>query len=190
MELLLRVVDAHAHAHDEVRALALAEEVARRELGARRDVLDDAGEGLASRRRRARSPSRPTRIPASSACGTNTSTYGCVGVRRASPRARPAPTSSPGSTCTSRTSPGACARSDVAREALIGERLARGRASRRARAHASAPRCELRAAATRDAARATCARRSCARPRRPRDRPPPARWSPRPREHARARRSS
>jgi hypothetical protein len=39
-----RIVDAHLHPHHEVRALLLAEQVARRELGAPSDVLDVAAE--------------------------------------------------------------------------------------------------------------------------------------------------
>ena len=51
MQLALGVLDANAHAHDEVRALAIGEQVARRELGVVRDVLHGAGEVEARVRR-------------------------------------------------------------------------------------------------------------------------------------------
>src|SRR5438552_18749312 len=41
-QLLLRIRDAHAHAHHQRGALLLAEQVTRRKLGATRDVLDPA----------------------------------------------------------------------------------------------------------------------------------------------------
>src|SRR6185369_10500866 len=41
-QLLFRIVDAHAHAHDQGGPLFFAEQIARRELGPARDVLDVA----------------------------------------------------------------------------------------------------------------------------------------------------
>ena len=149
VQLVLRVVDAHAHADDQVRPLALAEQEARRELGAREDVLDRPRQLAAPRRRRAASVGAPTRDAAASCLrGTNTSTYGCA--RSASVTAgAPGATISPVLTCTS---------THRARSAGLCSAIARRAARRPQRAPPPAACARASAAAISSAARAAAQR--------------------------------
>ena len=61
VQLAPRIVEAHAHADDQVGALVAAEQIARRELRAARHALDAPRRSRARASRRARGPARPPR---------------------------------------------------------------------------------------------------------------------------------
>ena len=76
------IVEAHADAHDQVRALRAAEEIARRELGAaRRSARPCPGSSCGERRRRGRARVPPTRDPAERRLGNEHIGVGVRGVR-------------------------------------------------------------------------------------------------------------